>query len=207
MAKGKKYYTVWKGKTPGVYSTWEECKMQVEGFDGAMYKSFPTMTEAEYAFTQKPEKILYANANKATKSAASSSIIKDSIAVDGAWNTATLDAEYQGVYTRTGKRLFGMGPFAEGTNNIVEFLAIVHALGYCQKHQLNVPIYSDSVTAMKWVKTKKANTKVIATATNEPIRQLIDRAENWLQTNNYTNPILKWETESWGENPADFGRK
>lgn len=207
MAKGKKYYTVWKGKTPGVYAAWEECKIQVEGFDGAMYKSFPTMAEAEYAYTQKPEKILYANANKATKSAANASIIKDSIAVDGAWNTATLAAEYQGVYTRTGKRLFRMGPFAEGTNNIVEFLAIVHALGYCQKHQLNVPIYSDSVTAMKWVKTKKANTKVIPTATNEPIRQLIARAENWLHTNNYTNPILKWETESWGENPADFGRK
>lgn len=45
------------GKTPGVYLTWEECKAQVEGFSGAIYKSFPTMAEAEsYAgVTASPE--------------------------------------------------------------------------------------------------------------------------------------------------------
>lgn len=46
MAK-KKYYGVKVGKTPGVYLTWEECKGQVDGFSGAVYKSFPTLSEAE----------------------------------------------------------------------------------------------------------------------------------------------------------------
>ena len=37
--------------------------------------------------------------------------------------------------------------------------------------------------------------------------ELIDRAENWLKTNHYSNKILKWDTPLWGEIPADFGRK
>lgn len=46
MAK-KKYYAVKKGKTPGIYETWEECKSQVDGVSGAAYKSFPTREEAK----------------------------------------------------------------------------------------------------------------------------------------------------------------
>ena len=46
MAK-KKYYAVKKGKTPGIYLTWEDCKAQTEGFSGAIYKSFPTLEQAE----------------------------------------------------------------------------------------------------------------------------------------------------------------
>lgn len=46
MAK-KKFYGVKVGKMPGVYQTWEDCKSQVDGFSGAVYKSFPTLAEAE----------------------------------------------------------------------------------------------------------------------------------------------------------------
>lgn len=47
----KKYYAVRIGRTPGVYSTWEECKEQVDGFSGAVYKSFSSFETAEdYAF-------------------------------------------------------------------------------------------------------------------------------------------------------------
>lgn len=42
-----KYYAVKKGKTPGIYTSWDECKAQVDGFSGAVYKSFKTMNEAE----------------------------------------------------------------------------------------------------------------------------------------------------------------
>ena len=49
MAKNK-YYVVWKGITPGVYDNWGECKAQVDGQDGAKYKSFETKEEATKAF-------------------------------------------------------------------------------------------------------------------------------------------------------------
>lgn len=49
MAKNK-YYVVWKGLNPGVYDNWAECKMQVEGQEGAKYKSFETREEAVEAF-------------------------------------------------------------------------------------------------------------------------------------------------------------
>jgi ribonuclease HI len=116
--------------------------------------------------------------------------------------------EYQGVDTKTKEKIFHQGPFLMGTNNIGEFLAIVHALAlFKQKGLNNRPIYSDSVTAMGWVKKKKANTNLEQNAKTAKLYELIQRAENWLQQNNYSNPIIKWETENWGEIPADFGRK
>ena len=51
----KKYYVVWKGRTTGIFTTWNECKSQVDGFAGARYKSFPTLGEAESAFGGKAD--------------------------------------------------------------------------------------------------------------------------------------------------------
>ncbi|WP_229254013.1 RNase H family protein [Dyadobacter sp. NIV53] len=133
--------------------------------------------------------------------------IKDAIAVDAAWNTSSGDMEYQGVYLQTGERIFLQGPFKDGTNNIGEFLAIVHGLAYLQKKGSDLPIYSDSRTAISWIKKKHANTKLALTPRNKPVFEMLQRAERWLVLNQYPNKILKWETEYWGENPADFGRK
>ena len=72
---------------------------------------------------------------------------------------------------------------------------------------LTMPIYSDSRTAIAWVRNKKLKTELVRTPRNEPIFELIDRAVKWLHSNTYQNPIIKWETEDWGEIPADFGRK
>jgi ribonuclease HI len=115
--------------------------------------------------------------------------------------------EYQGVYTASKKLIFHMGPFEEGTNNIGEFLAIVHALALCKKENIKLPIYSDSITAISWIKKKKANSKLVSTEKNEKLFDLIERAEKWLKENTYSNQILKWLTQVWGEIPADFGRK
>jgi ribonuclease HI len=135
-------------------------------------------------------------------------IIWDSISVDAACSGNPGLMEYQGVDTKTKEKIFYQGPFLMGTNNIGEFLAIVHALAlYKQKGFHNRPIYSDSVTAMGWVKKKKANTKLEQNAKTAKLYELILRAENWLKQNSYSNPIIKWETEDWGEIPADFGRK
>ncbi len=115
--------------------------------------------------------------------------------------------EYQGVHTESGEILFKQGPFEDGTNNIVEFLGIVHGLAYCKQNWLYVPIYSDSWNAINWVHDKEVRTKQPITAANKKLFELIDRTIDWLKNNEYHNPVLKWETMAWDENPADFGRK
>ena len=115
--------------------------------------------------------------------------------------------EYRGVYVKTGEEIFRQGPFEDGTNNVGEFLALVHGLALLKQRNLDMPLYSDSKTAISWVKKRKAATKLERTARNAPIFELIERAEKWLQTNSFKTEILKWETEAWGEIPADFGRK
>jgi len=206
MAK-QKFYTVWKGIVPGVYDSWEECKCQVEKFDGALYKSFPTKECAEKAYSSKPWVFLGKSKEKKTVASLQGDFIKDSLAVDAACSGNPGTVEYRGVYVANGQELFLKGPFQKGTNNIGEFLAIVHGLAFLKQQNIEIPIYSDSVNAILWVKNKKCKTKLELCEENELIFKLIERAETWLNTNTYSNKILKWETEKWGEIPADFGRK
>ncbi len=205
----KKYYVVWKGREPGVYDQWDDCHRQVEGFQGAKYKGFPDLETARRAYTEGPEEHLKPAPKAMTPimTALYGEPVVPSIAVDGACSGKTRDAEYQGVDTATKAALFRKGPFPDGTNNIMEFLAIVHALAYCAQRHLDIPVYSDSRTAMKWVRDKKAATKQLRTERNAVLFELVERAEKWLQTHAYPNRLLKWETEAWGEIPADFGRK
>lgn len=210
--KKTKYYVVWQWKIPGIYQSWDDCKEQVHEFEWAKYMSFETKESAEKAYKEDSSQSI--GKNKPKEKIPSPEEIKKygiplekSISVDGAWNTATGDMEYQGVETERKKILFRQWPFADGTNNIAEFLAIVHALAYCKEKKLSLPIYSDSRNALSWVKEKKCKTKLEKTGRNDEIFQLIERAENWLEKNTYPNKLLKWETKVWGENPADFGRK
>ncbi|HMO32034.1 MAG TPA: ribonuclease H family protein [Lacibacter sp.] len=208
--KKSKYYVVWKGREPGVYTSWDDCRQQVEGFAGAMYKAFETRAAADAALQEPPARHVFKKDKQpaASRRTGAGTPIHDSIVVDAAWNSVQKDMEYQGIFYKTGKRIFHNGPLANGTNNIGEFLAIVHALAYCQKHQLpTLPIYSDSRNAIGWVKQKKCKTNLEESARTQHIFELIRRAEQWLQQHTYRNPILKWETADWGENPADFGRK
>lgn len=205
----KKYYVVWKGRETGVFDSWEECKNQVQGFEGAQYKSFKTREMAEKAF-QNPAgdfigKDIFEPEFSAEQLARIGKPLPESICVDAAYDGDVM--EYQGVYTKTGQRLFHFGPFEGATNNVGEFLAIVHALGYLQKRKSSAPVYSDSTTAMHWVKLKKANTLLKKNPESQSLLYLVERAEKWLHQNQYPNKILKWETRAWGENPADFGRK
>ncbi len=209
MAK-QKFYVVWEGHTPGIYTSWEAAKRQVEGYAQAKYKSFESRGEAEKAMKENYWKYVQKTvaqpkpAGKIPRSA----IIKESLSVDAACSGNPGDMEYRGVYTADGRELFRMGPLEDGTNNIGEFLAIVHALALLkQQGKPSMPIYSDSKTAQGWVKKGKCNTKLEQTGRNDKIFELIERAERWLAANKITNPILKWETEDWGEIPADFGRK
>ncbi|WP_026999916.1 viroplasmin family protein [Eisenibacter elegans] len=198
----QKFYVVWKGRKPGVYSSWPSCEAQIKAFNGASYKSFATRSEADAAFKAGPR---YSPKAKAAKS--SNPPILNSLSVDAACSGNPGLMEYQGVHTQTGEQWFHQGPFPVGTNNIGEFLAIVHGLALLQKQGLDLPIYTDSQTALAWIRNKKIKTTLDRNAQTEGLFALVDRAIDWLHHHHYRTPILKWETESWGEIPADFGRK
>ncbi|TBN02470.1 ribonuclease H [Hyunsoonleella flava] len=210
--KKKKYYTVWKGHHTGVFESWEDCKAQITNFEGAIYKSFSTFDAAKKALKGNYKD--YIGKTSKFKSELSEEQLKkigkpnyNSISVDAASSGNPGKMEYRGVDTKTKKQLFFQGPFEEGTNNIGEFLAIVHGLAFLKKKKSNRIIYTDSRTAISWIKKKKCNTKLERNTKNKALFELVDRAVDWLKNNTYNTVIVKWETKAWGEIPADFGRK
>lgn len=213
MATRRKFYVVWEGRSPGIYDSWDECKAQTEGFPGARYRSYDSQDDATRAFRGDPADEMYALRAIATHGpakvnyAAIPEIRLDAIAVDAACAGNPGMMEYRGVEVGTGRQLFHFGPLPDGTNNIGEFLALVHALALCKQRGWTMPIYSDSLTAQAWVRNRHAKTNLAHTPRNGQIFELIARAESWLSSNSPANPIIKWNTEEWGEIPADFGRK
>jgi len=211
MTKKTKFYTVWKGKRPGIYDAWKDCKAAIDGYKGAQYKSFATFELAKKAYNGNYEE--YKGKKKGEASLSQKQLLKigqpnlHSISVDAASSGNPGVMEYQGVDTNTKKNLFKQGPFAQGTNNIGEFLALVHGLAYLKERKSDRIIYTDSRTAMSWVRKKTCNTKLKETSKNKALFDLIRRAIDWLKNNSYNTPIVKWETKAWGEIPADFGRK
>lgn len=206
MAKSK-FYVVWRGKDVGVFDSWDRCKAQIEGYKGALYKSFDSRNAAEQAFN------LGYEASKSTNIVTYKTLpenerpLGQSIAVDAACSGNPGKVEYQGVFVETSTLLFKSPVFEGGTNNIGEFLAIVHCLSWQEKHRISYPIYSDSVNAIKWVSDGCCRTKTARNASNEYLFSVIMRAEKWLREHSFRVPIYKWKTEKWGEIPADFGRK
>lgn len=207
----KKYYVVWYGLETGIFKTWDECKAAIAGVKGAQYMSFETLKEAKIAYDKEYSDYKGTRKKKKTLTPEELKRIGEpdlySISVDAASSGNPGNLEYRGVDTQTHKQLFHQGPFKEGTNNVGEFLAIVHGLAYLKKQKSDRFIYTDSRIALGWVKKKKCNTKLKPTAKNQKIFELIARAEHWLRNNSYNTKIVKWETKAWGEIPADFGRK
>ena len=199
----QKYYVVWKGNKPGIYQSWERCQNEIKNVKGALFKSFSDEEEAKKAYEQ---------GHETYKKTLDFIDISDgpelnSISVDAASSGNPGIMEYQGVDTNTKEVLFKMGPFNNSTNNIGEFLALVHGIAILEKDLKKRIIYSDSVTAISWVSKKRCQTKLKRNDENEEVFILIDRATKWLKENNYSAKIKKWETKKWGEIPADFGRK
>jgi ribonuclease HI len=208
--KKQKYYVVWSGHHPGIYDTWDECKNQTNGYANPVYKSFESIEEANKAYRDDPQKYIGKKGKKVLTELQLDEKDKPnlfSLSVDAACSGNPGIMEYQGVFTETETQVFKVGPFPEATVNIGEFLALVHALAYLKKHKLDMPVYSDSRTAISWVRKKQVRTKLLRNDKNAKVFELVDRALNWLHENTYSTPILKWETRIWGEIPADFGRK
>ncbi len=213
MAKSKKkYYVVWEGNETGVFDNWADCQAQVKGYVGARYKSFKNKELAEEAYYGNSNDYIGKNVKNDTsltpeQLAKIGQPIWESLAVDAACSGNPGVLEYQGVDTKSGIRFFHQGPFPQGTVNLGEFLALVHGLAYLKQKGSTIPIYSDSRTAMAWVRDKQVRTSLKRNNTNRQLFALVERGLNWLKNNTYSNKILKWETAAWGEIPADFGRK
>jgi ribonuclease HI len=209
MTKKPKYYVVWKGRKTGIFTSWEACLAQVNGFPDAEYRAFENEDAAIQAFQRKYSEYkgkYFPNLSQQRLLEFGRPILP-SYTVDASCSGNPGRLEYRCVYTETGKELFRQGPYDYGTNNIGEFLAIIHALVLFKIKGITLPIYCDSKTAMRWVREKKCKTNQLREERNSDLFDLIEIAVTWLRTNEYPNEILKWETEAWGENPADFGRK
>jgi ribonuclease HI len=204
----QKYYVVWKGRKPGIFTSWAEAEEQVKGFAAAQYKSFETLQEAEAAYRSEYAAFKGKPSSQGKWREASIKPLLPSLCVDAACSGSPGILEYRGVFTESAKEFFHVGPFSDGTNNVGEFLAIVHALTWLEKHDKQLPVYSDSRNAISWVYTGECKTQLKHTSRNAPLFALIHSAENWLAENQLQDEaVLKWDTELWGENPADFGRK
>ena len=225
------YYVVWSGKTPGIYDTWEDCEAQVKGVQGAKYKGFTSRPEAEQAFSSSPENYIIRKPQNSQHSTLNSQFsilncqlstlnsqfsilnsqlstpILPALAVDAACSGNPGVMEFRGVIADTGTEVFHRGPFNGGTNNIGEFLAIVLGLAYLKQNNLPWALYTDSRTALAWLKKGHADTKIEWNAQNQDLFFMLRKAEMWLHDNTWTTPIYKWDTKAWGEIPADFGRK
>lgn len=208
----RKFYVVWKGRKTGVFTSWSVCKQQIDGFEGAQYKSFSDLEEAEIASKGNYNDYKGKDTKKPMLSASEKlkfgTPFLESISVDAACAGNPGIMEYRGVLTESKKEIFRKGPYQKGTNNVGEFLALVHGIALLKsKNKELLPIYSDSKIAISWIRQKKCKTKLHFDNSNKELKELITRAENWLHQNTFKNPILKWETKAWGEIPADFGRK
>jgi ribonuclease HI len=225
-----RWYVVWSGREPGIYRDWERCRAQVEGVSGARYRSFASAAEAERAWVEgggdpvpldepgelgdaglvddpDPLDPLEAVPPRAPARMGEGGPPSGSIAVDAACSGNPGPMEYRGVEIDTGVELFRVGPML-GTNNIGEFLAIVHGVVWLRAQGRPGPLWSDSMIAIGWVGRRTAKTTLARNAATARAWQLLARAQQWLR---HTGPhgieIRKWPTRRWGEIPADFGRK
>lgn len=129
---------------------------------------------------------------------------KEGIAVDAWCSGNPGKGGYRGVDLKTKRVLFEWS-CNYTTNNLVEFIAIGHALMWRDKYKKETIIWSDSMTALAWVKHKATKTKIDYTKAPD-VRHRVAVCINHLKKTK-TDNIKKWHTKQWGEIPADFGRK
>lgn len=221
MAKDKKYYVIFKGHNPGVYDDWNDAKEQIDGFSNPVYKGYGSPSEAAEAYRKFSRNADNGDLGKFLAEASLRSLPKpgqpdymtnpevdlDAWAVDASCLGNPGKMEYQGVELMTGRIIFRIGPFEDATNNIGEFLAIVHAMALMSREGKFHNIYSDSVSGMSWVRNRKIKTQLQQTSNNAKVFEFMARALTWLHTHQFPAKVLKWQTDRWGEIPADFGRK
>jgi ribonuclease HI len=194
MKKNEKFYVVWEGATPGIYTSWTDCQLQIKGYKGARYKSFETRNEAEAAFASTPYEYVKPLSHSSDRHVPVNAtwpatlLDRNIITVDAACSGNPGQMEYRGVHLPSRQQIFYFGPMY-GTNNIGEFLAIVHALALLKQKGFDMPVYSDSANAINWVKHKKCKTKLPREPKSENLFLLIERAERWLREKHLYDPL------------------
>ncbi|MBL4685023.1 MAG: ribonuclease H family protein [Nannocystaceae bacterium] len=209
-----KYYVVWVGKQPGLYATWDECRAQVHGFPGALYRSFTSPEAAARAWDAEPgdadpfdpPMAEPRDETPAMRGGRPDDLPPEAITVDAACSGNPGPMEYRGVGLGSGVELFRLGPM-HGTNNLGEFLALVHGLARLAQRERPGPVFTDSRVAMGWVGRARVGSTLAREAHTAEVWGLVDRALIWLRNNRERPHVLKWPTRRWGEIPADFGRK
>lgn len=198
-------YVVWQGRRPGIYQTWDQCKDQIDWFPWAQFKKYRTQQEAERAF-----EMGYRQGISAPKLIWPPECVWH-IAVDAACRGNPWILEYQWVMIGSDRisctQLFYRGPYEQGSTNLGEFIALVVALRYVHKHPW-LTIYSDSLTAMAWVRDRQVRTTLDLSQINPVVRQQVQECVTWLRDHSsHHRSIKKWNTQERWECPADFGRK
>jgi ribonuclease HI len=206
MSKNPKYYVVWQGRQSGIFDSWGAAESQVKGYAGARYMAFESLEAARAAFAGNPHDHIGKRPKADPRRIPAKGPIWDSYSVDAACSGNPGVLEYRCVHTRSREVVFARGPYAGGTNNVGEFLALVEALSHCLEHGDPRPIYTDSKIALAWLRDKKARPQN-PERLNPLLRERLARAEAWLASHAYPNRVLRWDTKAWGENPADYGRK
>lgn len=212
----KKFYVVWAGRKPGIYTSWPDCLKQVHKFQGARYKGYESREEAEAAFADSRPSGGRPGGGGATGRSAGRGRAggvreerpdPSALSVDGACSGNPGPMEYRAVWVGTKEEAFRGGPM-QGTNNLGEFLGLVQALRMlAEAGDSTTPIYTDSLTARAWVRDRKVKSTLPRTAATAEVWEQVDRALGWLRTHAARSPIKVWDTRRWGEIPADFGRK
>lgn len=195
-----KWYIVWEGHTPGVYDNWGECKRQIHCAAGARYKSYKDITRAE------AEQIY--QAGQTENQLEQEEVAPDAIAVDASVPRQPRRDGVPWCGGGNGRRSVPWQKYPLGTNNMGEFLAIVHAMAYMAELNYYQPIYTDSATALKWVQRGKCQKHPRTQRTTALLWQHMKRAETVAASADLSRyQIRKWTTKLLGEIPADFGRK
>lgn len=218
-AKKKKYYVVWVGVEPGIYDSWTECQLQIKSYPGARYKSYDSLDAATAAYRGDPAQqldLVRAIARRTPPRAPKPPLHTAQerplygVAVDGACSGNPGKMEYRAVDIASGRQIFlrGADGSLSGTNNIAEYLAIIHIAALLARNgDSTTPIYSDSRTAQSWIRRRHSKSLLQRTPATALTLDLLERADAWIATHSIPNPIIKWDTDAWGEIPADFGRK
>jgi ribonuclease HI len=132
------------------------------------------------------------------------------IVVDGSYLGNLDRMEYQAIGLPQNAIIFSDGPYRGGGASIAEFLGLVKGLQYLENRQMDMLIYSDSKTALSWVRRCKVNSVILKRDDcPDQVKEMVQDALGWLRSNtDFTKGrFRKWHTTFWGENPADYGRK
>jgi ribonuclease HI len=213
-SKKQKWYTVWKGREVGVFSSREACKNAIHGFAWAQYKSYPSKLEAEAALQrlytgEVTKKNSSSHANASLLQLVESNIIDNkSICVDAACSSNPWVLERRGVDTMSWSVLFHSDIHQLGTTNVGEWLALIDGMQWLvTNRKTSWTLYSDSRIALWRVSQSTIRTQLPRNMKTEALWRLVDNQLEWLQKNTTRFVLKKRKTSERWEIPADFGRK